>query len=170
MEERVITKIDRRRIGFLIFLSCSFLLCFAFYLELVEGLDPCPLCALQRACMAIGGVLAVISVLHNPEKTGFRGYAICQALFFSIGGVLAGRQIYLQSLPPDLVPSCGPDLDYLLEIFPFFEVLKMIILEDGTCAEVLWKFLGFSIPQWTIFAFFILTVMCLIQISNKLKN
>jgi len=120
--------------------------------------------------MAIGGVLALIAALHNPEKRVFRGYAICQALFFSIGGALAGRQIYLQSLPPDLVPSCGPDLDYLLEIFPFFEVLRMIILEDGTCAEVLWKFLGFSIPQWTIFAFFILTVMCFIQISNKLKN
>jgi len=120
--------------------------------------------------MAIGGVLALIAALHNPEKTVFRGYASCQALFFSMGGVLAGRQIYLQGLPPDLVPSCSPDLDYLLEIFPFFEVLRMIILEDGTCAEVLWKFLGFSIPQWTIFAFFILTVMCFIQISNKLKN
>ena len=164
------TKINRKRIGVLIFLSCSFLLCFAFYLELIKGLDPCPLCALQRICMAIGGVLALIAALHNPEKLRFRGYAICQALFFSIGGVLAGRQIYLQSLPPDLVPACGPELSYLLEIFPFFEVLRMIILEDGTCAEVLWEFLGFSIPQWAIFSFFILTVMCFIQISNKVEN
>ncbi len=170
MEEKVITKTNRKGVAFLIFLSCYLLLCFAFYLELVEGLDPCPLCTLQRACMAIGGALALISALHNPEKMGFRGYAIFQALFFSIGGVLAGRQIYLQSLPPDLVPSCGPDLDYLLEIFPFFEVLRMIVLEDGTCAEVLWKFLGFSIPQWTMFSFFILTVMCFIQMSNKLEN
>ena len=170
MESSVIKRINRKRMSFLIFLSCALLLCFAFYLELVEGLDPCPLCTLQRVCIAIGGGLALIASLHNPGRIGFAGYAIFQALFFSIGGALAGRQIYLQSLPPDLVPSCGPDLDYLLEIFPFFEVLRMIILEDGTCAEVLWEFLGFSIPEWTIFSFFILTVSSFLQISDKLEN
>ena len=165
---RVIERINQKGVSLLIFLSCAFLLCFAFYLELVEGLDPCPLCTLQRGCMAIGGGLALIATLHNPEKKGFRGYAIFQALFFSTGGVLAGRQIYLQSLPPDLVPSCGPDLNYLLEIFPFFEVLRMIILDDGSCAEVSWRFLGLSIPQWTIFSFFILTAMCFLQVSGKI--
>ena len=170
MGSSVIKRINRKQMSFLIFLSCASLLCFAFYLELVEGLDPCPLCTLQRVCFAIGGGFALVASLHNPERIGFVVYAIFQALFFSIGGALAGRQIYLQSLPTDLVPSCGPDLDYLLEIFPFFEVLRMIIFEDGTCAEVLWEFLGFSIPQWTIFSFFILTVMCFIQISNKLEN
>ena len=114
---RMIERINQKGVSLLIFLSCAFFLCFAFYLELVEGLDPCPLCKLQRACMAIGGGLALIASLHSPEKKGFRGYAIFQALFFSTGGTLAGRQIYLQSLPPDLVPSCGPDLNYLLEIF-----------------------------------------------------
>ncbi|MDC2964053.1 disulfide bond formation protein B [Gammaproteobacteria bacterium] len=170
MRISVIKRINRKRISFLIFLSCALLMCFALYLELVEGLDPCPLCSLQRACMALGGGFALLASLHNPGRIGFLGYAIPQVLFFSIGGALAGRQIYLQSLPTDLVPSCGPDLDYLLEIFPVFEVLRLIILDDGSCAEVMWKFLGLSIPQWTILSFFVLTVMCLLQIISKSEN
>ena len=120
--------------------------------------------------MAIGGGFALIASLHNPGRIGSLGYAVVQVLFFSIGGALAGRHIYLQSLPKDLVPSCGPDLDYLLEVFPVFEVLRMIILSDGSCAEVVWKFLGLSIPEWTILSFFALTAMCLLQISGKLEN
>jgi len=166
----VIKKINRKRISFLIFLSCALLMCFALYLELVEGLDPCPLCSLQRACMTLGGGFALIASLHNPGRIGFLGYGVVQVLFFSIGGALAGRQIYLQSLPKDLVPSCGPDVGYLLEVFPVFEVLRMIIFSDGSCAEVMWKFLGLSIPQWTILSFFMLTAMCLLQISGKLEN
>ena len=166
----VIKKINRKRISFLIFLSCALLMCFALYLELVEGLDPCPLCSLQRACVALGGGFALIASLHNPGRIGFLSYAVVQVLFFSIGGALAGRQIYLQSLPKDLVPSCGPDLGYLLEVFPVFEVLSLIIFSDGSCAEVMWKFLGLSIPQWTILSFLILTFMCLLQISGKLEN
>ena len=135
MEARVIKKISRKGMSFLVFLSCAFLRCFAFYLELIKGLDPCPLCALQRICMAMGGGLALIAALHNPEERGFRNYAVFQGILFSLGGALSGRQIYLQSLPPDLVPSCGPDLNYLLEIFPVFEAVRMIILEDGSCAS-----------------------------------
>ena len=75
--------------------------------------------------MAIGGGLALIAALHNPEERGFSRLCFFpRPFFFSIGGVLAGRQIYLQSLPPDLVPSCGPDLDYLLEIFLFLKFLE----------------------------------------------
>ena len=170
MKVSFLKRISRKQMSFLIFLSCTLLLCFALYLEIAEGLDPCPLCSLQRACMALGGGFALIASLHNPGRIGFLGYVVFQILFFSIGLALAARQIYLQSLPPDLVPSCGPDLDYLLDIFPFFEVLRMIIFDDGSCAEVMWKFLGFSIPQWTILSFFVLTVMCLLQISNKLEN
>ena len=170
MKASLIKRISQKQMSFLIFLSCTLLLCFALYLEIVEGLDPCPLCSLQRACMALGGGFALIASLHNPGRLGFLGYAVVQVLFFSIGGALAGRQIYLQSLPKDLVPSCGPDVGYLLEVFPVFEVLRMIIFSDGSCAEVMWKFLGLSIPQWTILSFFMLTVMCLLQISGKLEN
>ena len=156
MKDKFIREVRRKKVSFLIFLCCSLLLCFAYFLELVQGLNPCPLCTLQRICMAVGGFLALIAFIHNPEKPALLAYIFLQVVSFSIGGLLAGRQIYLQSLPPELVPSCGPDLDYLLEIFPFFEVLQMIVFEDGSCAEVLWKFLGFSIPQWTILSFTLL--------------
>ena len=68
---------------------------------------------------------------------------------------LSLRQLYLQSLPAELVPSCAPDIDYLLETLPFLEVFTMAIMGDGNCAEVLWSFMGVSIPGWTLIGFII---------------
>ena len=70
-----------------------------------------------------------------------------------LGAVFAIRQLYLQNLPDELVPSCAPDLDYLLDTLPVFEVLMMAIQGDGNCAEVMWQFLGISIPGWLLISF-----------------
>ena len=82
MKVSFLKRISRKQMSFLIFLSCTLLLCFALYLEIAEGLDPCPLCSLQRACMALGGGLALIASLHNPGRIGFLGYVVFQILFF----------------------------------------------------------------------------------------
>ena len=79
---------------------------------------------------------------------------------------LSIRQLYLQSLPAELVPSCAPDMDYLLDSLPFFEVLLMAIQGDGNCAEVLWSFLGISIPGWLLIGFFLI----LAYLSKSLLN
>ena len=76
------------------------------------------------------------------------------------------RQLYLQSLPEELVPSCAPDMGYLLDSLPFFEVLLMAIQGDGNCAEVLWSFLGISIPGWLLIGFFLI----LAYLSKSLLN
>tara|TARA_B100000446_G_C10408867_1_gene290254 strand:+ start:335 stop:634 length:300 start_codon:yes stop_codon:yes gene_type:complete len=89
-----------------------------------------------------------------------------------IGSSLSIRQLYLQSLPNDLVPTCGPDLEYLLETLPVLEVLLIAIKGDGNCAEVLWSFLGISIPGWLLIAFIVLFayVLTSLYISKDLHS
>jgi len=157
-------------LNLVIFCSCAVLLSFGFYLELVKGLMPCPLCTFQRFMFGIGGSLALVAWVHNPKKGGVKIYSLLNGALFCLGAVLAGRQIYLQSLPPHLVPSCGPDLEYLLGVFPFFEVIEMVVMGDGSCAETLWEFLGLSIPDWSMISFFLLIGVCMVQTLIEKRN
>ncbi len=115
-------------------------------------LEPCPLCIFQRAGIIGGGSIALIAAIHNPLPLGLRIYGtlISLALLGSI--VFAVRQLWLQSLPADQVPACGPSLDYLMDVLPLTEVLTTVFSGDGSCAEVSWSFLGLSIPAWVIIA------------------
>ena len=83
---------------------------------------------------------------------------------------LAIRQLYLQSLPEDQVPSCGPGLDYLLDVFPMQEVIQMVLVGDGSCAEVVWTLLGISIPGWTLVGFIGLITLGLFQALRKMRT
>ena len=94
-------------------------------------------------------------------------------MIFMLSGIaLAIRQIYLQNLPLELVPTCGPDIEYLLETLPVLEVFMLAIKGDGNCAEVLWSFMGISIPGWTLVGLFVLFLYSLISllISDKLHS
>ena len=74
-------------------------------------------------------------------------------LFEVIGGSFSTRQLWLQRLPKDQVPACGPDIGYLLDNFPLMDALSVLLRGDGNCAEVTWTFLGVSIAGWTVVAF-----------------
>ena len=82
------------------------------------------------------------------------------------------RQLYLQNLPADLVPSCAPDIGYLIDSLPFVEVLMMAIQGDGNCAEVMWSFLGISIPGWTLIAFGVMAIWLLrsLWLANEIHS
>ena len=89
-------------------------------------------------------------------------------LLFSLGGAaLAGRQIWLQNLPADQVPACGPSLDYMLDVFPLQEVITVMLQGTGDCAEVQWTFLGLSIPGWSLFWFIALAALSLIILIRR---
>jgi disulfide bond formation protein DsbB len=122
---------------------------FQFYLQL----EPCPMCIMQRVVvMGIAAVL-LVATLHNPRGWGVRVYGALVTLIAAAGAAIAGRHVWLQNLPPDQVPECGPGLDYILEVFPLSEAVKMILHGSGECAEVLWRLLGLTIPGWTLVAF-----------------
>ena len=87
---------------------------------------------------------------------------ILSSIFISIlsGALLSIRQLYLQSLPADLVPSCAPDMEYLFSTLPFLEILILAFTGDGNCAEILWTFMGISIPGWVLISLSFLLIYC----------
>lgn len=123
------------------------------YFQYVLYLDPCPLCIFQRVGYAAIGVACLAGALHNPGPTGRRVYAGLGILGALYGIGIAARHLWLQSLPPSEVPECGPGLDYMLDVLPFTEVLAKVFHGSGECAEVLWRFMGLSIPGWSLVAF-----------------
>ncbi|MGQ7272763.1 disulfide bond formation protein B [Marinobacter sp. V034] len=139
----------RRLVFLMIFLICAALMSVAFYMEYVMGLEPCPLCWLQRIAISVVGILSLIAALHGPTGWGGRVYGLLLALSSAGGAALAGRQLWLQSLPEDQVPACGPSVDYLLDVMPIFDVFRIALHGTGDCAKVAWRFLGLSIPGWT---------------------
>jgi disulfide bond formation protein DsbB len=147
-------------------ITCVLLMAVALYMEHVMALEPCPLCILQRVMVIATGIIALFAALHGPGKTGIQVYGGLVAATATGGAMLSLRQLWLQSLPADEVPSCGPSLDYLLDVFPLTEVLTMILSGDGSCAEVAWSLFGISIPGWTLVGFIGLIVIGIWQISQ----
>lgn len=136
-----------RKVLTLILLFCIGLLATAYYMEYQMGLEPCPMCIVQRIAIALAGLAAFIGIIHN----NFPKLYFSLTAFFSLsGGASAIRHLYLQSLPPDQIPSCGPDLNYLIENAYFSDALVKLFVGDGNCAEVVWSLLGISIPGWVL--------------------
>lgn len=143
-----------RPLQFLGFVACVIGLGFALYLEHFQGLDPCPMCIFQRVVMLAAGLLFLLAALHGPQGGGVRGvYALLIVVAAGMGGFISGRHVWLQSLPEDQVPACGPSLDYLMDIMPFAEVLTTVLRGDGNCAVIDAAWLGISLPGWTLIAF-----------------
>ena len=158
---------DPRR-TFLVFLLASIgMIAIALFMEHFLELKPCILCYMQRGAVIVTGILAAIGFLVNPSK--LLNYKIFISIIFLsiiVGMLLASRQLYLQSLPAELVPSCAPDIDYLISTLPFLEVIILAFTGDGNCAEVLWTFLGISIPGWVFISLCILMIYCLVIFKN----
>lgn len=131
-------------------LACAGLMAYALYAQHVLGLEPCPLCIFQRVAVIALGVVFLAAALHGPGVAGRRGWAVGILLAAGAGIGVAGRHLWLQSLPPERVPACGPGLDYMLESFPFTEMLQTVLSGSGECANVDWSFLGLAMPAWVL--------------------
>jgi disulfide bond formation protein DsbB len=129
---------------------CAGMMTFALYSQHVLGLEPCPLCIFQRVAVVGLGLLFLMAAIHSPGRLGRWIYAVLLLLVSLAGSAVSARHVWLQSLPPDQVPSCGPGLDFMLDTFPFTEVLNMVLSGSGECAEVAWSLLGLSMPAWTL--------------------
>ena len=131
-------------------LACAGLLGFGYYLQYGQGLQPCPLCLVQRGFFYALAGTCVIAAIHAPQAWGRTIYGLFVALFAAGGFATATRQVWLQHLPPERVPQCGPDLYFMLENFPLSRTLQTLIKGTGECAVVDWTFLGFSIAEWSL--------------------
>lgn len=137
-------------------LACGALLGYAYYAQFVLELEPCPLCIFQRIAMIALFVVALAAAIHAPAGPGRRVYGALASLAALAGVAVAGRHVWLQHLPPDQVPACGPGLDYLLDTFPLTQTLRKVFTGSGECAEIHWRFAGLSMPEWTLICFVLL--------------
>jgi disulfide bond formation protein DsbB len=141
--------------------ACAAILGVALYMEFSMGLDPCMLCMSQRFIYLGMAFVFMLAALHNPYFGGHKRYGFLLFLLGLAGLGLATRQLYLQNLPADLVPDCGPSFSYMFDAFPFTEVLVTMIKGSGSCAEVQWSFLSLSIAGWSFVLFSLLALYCL---------
>ena len=154
-----------------LFLASVLGMAFALYLEHVQGLEPCPLCVFQRIGLIGFGLISLIALLHHPKSNaGKRIYAFIGSLsiLWSVG--VAARHVWLQNLPPDKVPSCGPGLDYWVETLPLKSVFEQVLTGSGECAKVDWTFLGQSLPVWSLVFFSVLLIVSLWQLFRKYQD
>jgi disulfide bond formation protein DsbB len=142
-------------------LICVALLAFALYLQHVEHQEPCPLCILQRGAFVGMTILFAIAALHGPRRRGAMIYTTLLVIVAGIGGAIAGRQVWLQLLPADQVPACGPGLDYLMERFPLMQAMQKVFAGSGECAEAGWRFLGLTIAGWSLVWFVVLAAFAI---------
>ncbi len=158
-----------RQTNLAIFLGCVALMLAAAYMEHVLKMIPCSLCITQRGFVVLTGIVALIAFIHHPHTHGRRIYAAIGIISALLGAAFASRQLWLQSLPADQVPACGPGLAYMFEVFPFMEALKLLLQGDGNCAHVD-KIFGLSIALWTLIAFIGLAATNLFQVFRKQTN
>jgi disulfide bond formation protein DsbB len=132
------------------FLVCALLTAYALYAQFHLGLEPCPLCIFQRIGVAATGVLFLIAALHAPRGRGRYGYGVLIVLAALLTAAVAARHVYVQSLPPGTLPSCGAPLGVLLKYAPLWQVVRKVLTGSGECGEVNWRFLGLAMPAWVL--------------------
>lgn len=145
-----------------LFVFALLLLAGSFILQYGFGLQPCPLCIFARMVVIALTILFGLMVIHRPKSIkGIRAYALSGFLLISLGIAITARHLWIIHLPPEKMPSCSPDFNYLIENFPLKEALMIILKSSGECAENNQTFLGFILPEWTLFAFVLFALGCI---------
>lgn len=140
-----------RRVFAAVALVCVGLLAFGMYLQHVVGLEPCPMCIVQRYALILIAVCAALAGARGKKSWHIAGGVLLLVLAIA-GAFVAARQSWLQWYPPE-VATCGRDLYGMIETFPLKRALPMIFRGGGDCTKVDWTFLGGSIANWSFVCF-----------------
>lgn len=144
----------------------------SFYFQYVGGLRPCPLCIMQRFAAFLLMMFCLMGMSLSTLKRGKHVTAL-QMLSAALGFFFAARQLWLQSLNSEQIPTCMPDLDVLIRYFPWHDVLHALFWGAGDCAEVSWQWLGLSMPGWSLLYFllmFIVSGFILFSLKKRLNR
>lgn len=140
------------------------------FLQNYLGLEPCPLCIFQRIGIWTMGAFALLGLIVNPKNVMARLVLWLGAVLGVLWGIgVAGRHVWLQQLPPDQVPACGPGLNYWVETLPIMQVFEEVLKGSGECAVIDWTFLGITLPQQTL-ALFVFLFLVLLWQGKKILN
>ncbi len=134
-----------------VLLACVAMLVFGMYLQHVVGLEPCPMCIVQRYALILVAISAGIAGASGRKSLQIAG-AVLLVAFAVAGAYVAARQSWLQWYPPEVV-SCGRDLYGMIETFPLKRALPMIFRGGGDCSKIDWTFLGGTIANWSFVCF-----------------
>ena len=151
-----------RRVLALVALACVALLAFGLYLQHVVGLEPCPMCIVQRYTLVLIALVSGVTATTNNKPALVAGSGLL-VLLSGFGGFVAARQSWLQWYPPEFA-SCGRDFYGMIETFPLQRAIPMIFKGSGDCIKVDWTFLGGSIANWSFLCFVVIGLIALSQI------
>lgn len=140
-----------RRVLALVAVGCVAMLAFGLYLQHAVGLEPCPMCIVQRYALALVAIVSGITAFTNKKSLLMTGSAVT-LLLAGFGAFVAARQSWLQWYPPEEA-SCGRDFYGMIETFPLQRVIPMIFKGSGDCTKIDWTFLGLSIANWSFLCF-----------------
>ena len=155
----------RRAYG-LICLACVLMLAFGLYLQHVVGLEPCPMCIVQRYALILVAVAAAIGGSLR-QRAAHVASAVLIVLFSGFGAFVAARQSWLQWNPPE-ISSCGRDFYGMIENFPLQRAIPMIFKGSGDCTKVDWTFLGLSIANWSFLVFCGFALIALVLLVRRI--
>ncbi|MBL0946173.1 MAG: disulfide bond formation protein B [Hydrogenophaga sp.] len=148
-----------RQVLALVAAVCVALLAFGMVLQHVVGLEPCPMCIVQRYALILVAVLAALAA--SLKSRGARQVGVgLMGLFAGFGAFTAARQSWLQWNPPEIL-SCGRDFFGMIEAFPLGRAIPMIFRGSGDCSKIDWTFLGLTIANWSFLWFVAFTLLAL---------
>ena len=156
-----------RRVFSAVFLACTAMLAFGMYLQHVVGLEPCPMCIVQRYALILVAICAALAAASGRKGLQVAG-SVLLVVFAVAGAYVAARQSWLQWYPPEVV-SCGRDLYGMIETFPLKRALPMIFRGGGDCSKIDWTFLGGTIANWSFICFSGFAVFGALMTWRRLK-
>ena len=147
--------------------ACVAMLAFGLYLQHVVGLEPCPMCIVQRYALVLVTIFAAVTAMVKSKKLLVTG-SLLTLLIAGFGAFVAARQSFLQWYPP-AEASCGRDFYGMIETFPLRRAIPMIFKGSGDCAKVDWTFLGGSIANWSFVWFCAIALVALVLLWQQLS-
>ena len=162
----MLARLPFRILALLLFAICAAMLAFGLYLQHAKGIEPCPMCIMQRYALAACGLIGLLAGLHDPGRRGVSVYGAFLAVAAIAGLGVAARQSWMQWFPP-AVSECGPGLEYMLESFPLSAALPMIFRGAGDCSAIDWTFLGMTIANWAFVWFVLFGLAMLVLIFRR---
>ncbi|WP_457282726.1 disulfide bond formation protein B [Polaromonas sp. P5_D5] len=157
-----------RRMLALIAVACVAMLAFGLYLQHVVGLEPCPMCIVQRYALVLVAVVAGVTAIAKSRGLLIAGSGL-MVLLSGFGAFVAARQSFLQWYPPEIA-SCGRDFYGMIETFPLKRAIPMIFKGSGDCTKIDWTFLGGSIANWSFLCFVAIAVVGLLLIARQARK
>ena len=144
------------------------MLAFGLYLQHVVGLDPCPMCIVQRYALILIAVISGVGAFLR-QKAAVVLDSVLLFVASSAGAFVAARQSYLQWYPPEIA-SCGRDFYGMVETFPLKRLIPMIFKGSGDCTKIDWTFLGLSIANWSFLCFAAFGLLAAWLVVRRLKS